>query len=576
MRVVSVERVPGERVAYDMEVKDTHAYFVGSGALAHNCALYYENGSLARGVTRGKKDPQTGRMVGVDITENVKLMKGLVKVIPGFTGFIRAEIVLLKSDWKAHFPTMVNPRNGAVGIAKREDSARSDNQHLTVIAYEIRRDGGRKIASKRVEFRLLERLGFRTPAWECFIDLPDALAWHKEYQDTKRATLDYDIDGLIYEEDDRDFFDSLGTSGRGPVGSTAFKFTADAANTILEGIENQVGPTGIVTPVAVFKEVVLSGASVKRASLANWGIIGDLLHKSGKPAFAIGDTIFVSRRGDVIPKVEKWVKATTDAAPIFQSQPTDCPSCSGKLTMVGAFLKCLGDNCPAQGAGAIDRWTSKLDIKGWGDGIIVPLYEAGLIREPADLYVLNLSKATQIRDGNGTRLGRKVQIAHDNLMKLTDLPLHLLIGSLGIPMMARSMCQKIVQAGYDTLPKMEMATEAEIASIPGVGTRKAREFVNGLRDREEIINHLLLAGITIKAPVTGPLKGKSFCFTGFRDSNLERAIEGLGGVMKSGVSRSLTYLVASDPTADSGKAKKARKYGVQVIGITAAEQMAGV
>lgn len=138
------------------------------------------------------------------------------------------------------------------------------------------------------------------------------------------------------------------------------------------------------------------------------------------------------------------------------------------------------------------------------------------------------------------------------------------------------MCRTLMEAGFDTLPKMEAATEAEIAAIPRVGSSKAHEFVKGLVKRVDIIDHLLIAGITIKAPSQGAFKGQSFCFTGVRRGDLERAIEDQGGILKSSVGKTLTYLVAADPNSTSGKAKKARGYGVKVISESDAETLLGV
>ncbi|NBR01194.1 MAG: hypothetical protein EBT97_12265 [Actinobacteria bacterium] len=147
MRVMKVEKVEGSRRAFDVTVANTHAYFVGSGVLAHNCSLKYIDGAFVRAATRG--DGETGE----DITRNVVRMKGVVRAIKGFTGHIRGEIVLRRSDHAAHFPDYSNPRNAAAGVAKRLDGV--GVEHLTVYAYQLVRDGGTPLTRKRDELTVL-------------------------------------------------------------------------------------------------------------------------------------------------------------------------------------------------------------------------------------------------------------------------------------------------------------------------------------------------------------------------------------------------------------------------------------
>jgi len=231
--------------------------------------------------------------------------------------------------------------------------------------------------------------------------------------------------------------------------------------------------------------------------------------------------------------------------------------------------------CPSQVAGAIKRWVTKLDIKDLGDSLISSLVDAGNIREPAHLYYLT-PKALAHFQMSGKKVGHSTANKVVNAIQATkELPLAKLVGSLGIDMCSRSICEKLVQAGFDTLGKMVEASEADIAAVPGMGDRKAASFVSGLKERAAFINNLLDAGVCIKKPIQGNLSGKLFCFSGFRDGALERAIEKQGGLMKGNVSKSLNYLVAEDPKGTSGKLAKARGYGVIVIGQEELQAMLG-
>lgn len=247
--------------------------------------------------------------------------------------------------------------------------------------------------------------------------------------------------------------------------------------------------------------------------------------------------------------------------------PERCPDCQTKLLVDGAYLKCPNDlTCPAQVAGNIKRWVKKLDIKDVGESLIDALVQSGGIREPADLYHLQPKTLANFRMG-GKRVGATMATKVCKHIDATrELPLARFVGSLGIDMCSRSVCQKLVEAGFDTLGKMVDADKKAIAAVPGMGLRKAEAFVSGLKARETFINNLLDAGVSIKKPIQGQFTGKSFCFTGFRDGDLEQKVEAAGGTMKSSVSKGLSYLVAADPNSGSSKVAKAKKYGVEILG----------
>lgn len=251
--------------------------------------LYYEGGHLKQAVTRGDG------IEGEDITRNVLKMKGVVPFVAGFDGDIRGEIVLTKSDHKAHFPTYANPRNAAAGLAKRIDGHGSE--HLTVFHYRLRRQGGKPITSKTIEFRVLERLKVRQPNWGTYTTVDEANAVYNRYVNGQRAMLDYDIDGLVFEHDAESHMDTLGDLNNRPRGAVAYKFPHDQKVTTIQDIQWQVGNTGRITPVAIFDPVSLAGATVTNASLHTVTRVERLkLFK--------GCSIVVSRRNDVIPMVE--------------------------------------------------------------------------------------------------------------------------------------------------------------------------------------------------------------------------------------------------------------------------------
>jgi len=225
---------------------------------------------------------------------------------------------------------------------------------------------------------------------------------------------------------------------------------------------------------------------------------------------------------------------------------------------------CKNEDCEAQAAGAIKRWVKKIGVLHVGETLIEAWVETGLIADPADLYTMD-PDAAEDTDLGGRKAGGSAAKAIKNLNAKKVLPLHVIVGSLGIPMIGRSMAKTIVDAGYDSLSKLYKAKIGQIASISGVGQSKADAFVKGFAKRAGMVGKLVgEAGIEVQV-VSGALAGKTFCFTGFRDRDLQESLEKNGGTVKSGVSKGLDYLVMLDPTSTSGKAQKARKYGTSLI-----------
>jgi DNA ligase (NAD+) len=531
-------------------------------------ALTYQQGSLTVGATRG--DGETGE----DITRNVRLMKGAVQQLPSVwpdgtpcpeTVQVRAEIIVRLDDFAQFFQGDSNPRNSASGKAKSQ----KDNikcKYLTVVAYQIMVDG-QALDTKEQELQTLRQLGFLAVSYEVVPDLQGASKVYDRYVQTDRAALNHEIDGLIVEINDRDLRESRGVTDGRPKGAIAWKFPHDIRPTILRAIHWQTAATGRITPVAEFDTVILGGANVSRATLHNISYITDLalgVHRSG---LSEGDKILVSKRNDVIPGVEEVLEANPNGT--MFDVPTVCPRCKGPTERNGEYLVCTNrEECPAQVAGAITRWISKIGVKHFGKELVYLLCECEKVKTIADIYHLT-EEEVAILDMGGRRVGGAAGKALKNLHAKKDLPLHVFIGSLGIPNIGRTTAQAIVDAGFDSLKKLQHATPSQIAAIPGVGQITADAFCDGYWDLldQGLIAGILGGGVTIQKKKGGPMAGQSFCMTGFRDAEMVQAIERAGGTVKDGVSRDLTVLVVKDPGSTSGKAQKARQYGVEVLGI---------
>ncbi len=530
-----------------------------------SCDTRYRDGNFYQAVTRGDGS------VGDDITRNVFEMKGIIHTIPNnFTGNVRGEVICCKDDFDKYFSSEKNRRNTAAGKAKKFGGV--EHRHLTFMAYRVIPVSG-SFPTKMIEFKALRRAGFITPNYYFYDDVNtthgQVTELYENYVNHKREKLNYDIDGLVVEVDDREYFDEAGDLNGCPTAAIAFKFPSDKAETTLRDDVWQVGNTGRVTPVAIFDMVKLAGVEVERASLHNISKINELLNKCGvdfEPCGGIpkGTVIIVSRRGDVIPYVESIVMiGSGDMLPA----PLNCPSCGGEIERDGEYLVCRNDECPAQVSGYVKIWINKVGVLEWGGTIIDALVEQEFITEPADLYALEQEQLATLKLKNRILGPSAAETMLNHLHAKKELPLHVFVGSLGIPLCARSVCRLIVDAGYDTLEKMINVSVEALMGIHGIGDEKAEAFHRGIRVKASVIARLEQEGVRPVAPLTeGVLLGKTVCMTGFRSPALTEAIEEAGGIVKTSVVKNLDYLVAKTANSTSTKAKKARAQGTVIMG----------
>jgi DNA ligase (NAD+) len=253
--------------------------------------VIYENGSLVQAITRGDGD------VGEDITVNVVKMGGVKSHLGDkFTGSLRGEIIMYKSTHKQWFPEKANPRNAASGVSKRLDGVGVEK--LNILFYQAL--GDVEFGAEQAQFVWLVNQGLDTPNWWVMKTADQVNDHWRDYQDTKRDKLDYDIDGLVVRVDNLEKQAALGEKDLRPKGAIAFKFDNEARETTLLNVEWQVGNSGRITPVAILEPVVLCGAEIERASLHNVKWLEEL-------DLYIGCKVLVSRRNDVIPYVEEKI-----------------------------------------------------------------------------------------------------------------------------------------------------------------------------------------------------------------------------------------------------------------------------
>ncbi len=377
--------------------------------------------------------------------------------------------------------------------------------------------------------------------------------------------MDYEIDGIVVIVNDNKMFKKLGVVGKAPRAAIAYKFSPKESTTQVKDIIVSVGRTGVLTPIAVLEPVGIGGTTVSRATLHNEDEIKRLDIK-------IGDTVVVGRAGDVIPDVKKVLKELRTGKEKSFHFPAKCPVCSQPVKRAEgeAAYKCLNKNCPAIKREAIYHFVSKgaVDIDGVGPKIIDQLMDTGLIKDTADLYLLQKNDLLNLE-----RFAEKsAENAVNSIQSKKRIPLDRFIFALGIPHVGSETALDLARK-FGSLESLSKAGVEELLSIKDIGDVVARSIYDWFRSdyNQKLLNKFKKAGLRILkqelVEKSSKLKDKTFVFTGTLESlSRERAEELVrenGGDTSSSVSKETSYVVAG---AEPGsKYEKAKKLGIAVI-----------
>lgn len=515
--------------------------------------LQYKNGKFVKAVTRGDG------VIGDDITNNVKKMSGIVLSLPKidgkentFSGGVRGEVIMLHSVHEEKYSDKANCRNAANGLMKRKDGSGSEN--LNVICYDATSiDFESPFLTEKEKIKWLLAMGFETVPMKICNSPEDVIEYRTHVMDIRKS-ISYDIDGLVIKNDEIDMVDARRAR---PDKQIAFKFSLEEAVSTLKSVEwSESGAT--YTPIAIIEPVQLAGTTVQRASLANPNLIKNLNLK-------IGSRVVVTKRGEIIPKIEYLVENPKNSTDI--AQPVKCSTCGTVLVDEGTRLYCPNKNCPKRIHHRLEKWVQVLDIKEFGTLLIQRLFESGLVNSIYDFYKLSEEQLANI-DRMGDLSAKK---ALKNRDAKREIPLATFIAGFDIEGLGEVLLSKLVEAGFTTLESLLNAKNDEIAKIYQFGEITAQTLVDGLqKNRQEMLNLVNEGIIKIKAPITGGgFSGMSFCFTGelntLKRSQAEAIIQELGGVSKSSVVKGLSYLVTNNPNSGSSKNKKAQELGTKII-----------
>ena len=555
---------------------------LGDVALEYTCELKYdgasisityENGNLKRAVTRGDG------LQGDDVTNNIKTIKSIPLNLKGnypdkFD--VRGEIILPFAGFEKMNQELMeigelpysNPRNTASGSLKLQDSAEVAKRPLDCLLYFII---GNKLPFKS-QFEGLETArnwGFKVPKEAKLARNIQEVFQYIDYWDVHRHKLPYETDGVVIKVNSFQHQDELGFTAKSPRWAIAYKFKSEQVSTKLNSISYQVGRTGAITPVANLEPVQLAGTIVKRASLYN----ADQIEKLD---IRIGDTVFVEKGGEIIPKIIAVDLSKRPDYSIPTKYITHCPECQTELVRSEGEANHYCPNfyaCPPQIIGRIQHYISRkaMDIEGLGGETVALLFNSGLVHNYADLYELTVEQILPLE--------RMAQKSAENLVRGVEnskkVPFERVLYALGIRFVGETVAKKLAQH-YKNIDALSQASLMDLVLVDEIGERIAQSVVDFFENKVNriIIDRLKSFGIQFETieisnpNATDKLAGKTFVVSGvfeeFSRDDLKKAIEDNGGKVGSSISAKTDYVVAG---ANMGPAKleKAVKLNIPII-----------
>ena len=558
-----------QRILGDAEVEFTCELKYDGASIS----ITYEEGQLVKAVTRGDG------FQGDEVTTNIKTIRSVPLQLKGnyppkFD--IRGEIILPLDGFakmneervtEGEDPYM-NPRNTASGSLKLQDSAAVAQRPLDCLLYGIV-GPNTGITS---QYQMLEKArhwGFKVPTIAQLCRSTDEVMAFIDHWDRHRHDLPYETDGVVIKVNSIQHQDELGYTAKSPRWAMAYKFKAEQVSTVLKEITYQVGRTGAITPVANLEPVLLAGTKVKRASLHNADQIEKLDIREG-------DTVFVEKGGEIIPKIigVDLLKRDKDSQPT--QYITHCPECGTELVRTEGDAKhyCMNFyGCPTQITGRIQHFISRkaMDIEGLGGETVELLFKEGLIRNYADLYTLAKDQIMPLE-----RMAEKsAENLVNGVMESVIIPFERVLFALGIRFVGETVAKKLAKA-YKNIDALMSAKAEELKAVDEIGERIAQSVVEFFKNERNLENVTRLKSYGLQFELSADkllnqteiLKGKTFVVSGVFETvsrdELKKLIEDNGGKVGSSISSKTSFLVAGDKMGPS-KRTKAESLGVPII-----------
>jgi len=538
--------------------------------------LHYHDGVFTLGATRGDG------LVGEDITANLRTIPSLPLRIPVKPGIdvpqeivFRGEALILKEDFtklNAELEakgekTYLNPRNTAAGSLRQLDPAITASRPLKLFVYQILHASDTIPDTQEGILDYIKALGLPCDSLRWHADnIQDAIAIC-EAQTMARHDWPFEADGIVIKINNQTLSNRLGSIGKDARGAVAFKYPGEVVETSLLDIQNNVGRTGVITPLAILESVMVGGVVVKQATLHNFDFIAD-------KDIRIGDRVLLKRAGEVIPYIISSIPEKRDGSQIPFIPPSNCPSCDTALIKDSDAVAwyCENVNCPAQLNRTIENYASRtaMDIAGLGEKIVVQLTEAGLLKSIADLYILRkdeLLKLDKFGELKASNLLNAIEASKSQSLQrlIIGLSIHG-IGEVSAGDLARH---------FKSLDALAQASPDDLQSIPGIGPNTAESIVHWFSQTQNqaTLQRLKSYGVwpviqeQAKTESPKPLEGLIFVITGtlpnMSRDEAKQLIESNGGKTTGSVSKNTNYLLLGENPGS--KLTKALELGIQTI-----------
>ncbi len=546
-----VRAAVGDKVVYCAELK------IDGLAMS----LTYAKGRLQRAATRG--DGTTGE----DVTANVRTIRSVPLAITPAKGLpdlfeVRGEVYFPIAGFEklnremeaAGKPRFVNPRNTAAGSVRQIDPNVTASRDLQTFMYTLDPAGPAK--SQWDVLNTLESMGFRVNKNRRRLDsIDDVIKYHAEWQ-RRRHELEYEIDGMVVKVNSFPQQLELGFVARSPRWAIAFKYAPEQAETVVEEIACYVGRTGVLTPVAHVKPVVVGGVTIRNVTMHNEAQVNE-------KGVYVGARVVIHRAGDVIPEIVSVKKPKPG-----WKMPAKCPVCGGEVVREEPYIahRCINPFCGAQRLERLRHFAAVMDIEGLGYATLAQVIDRGIVEDPSDLFRLSKEQVKEL-DGFADKSAQNLV---DRIAAASRPDLGRFLHALGIPQVGEATAQ-LLAGEFGGLERVRDATEENLRAVEGVGPSMAHEvhaYFHG--PGAELVAKLLGVGVAPQEAEVigdGPFTGKTFVFTGTLDTmsrpDAEAMVRKLGGKAAGGVSAKTDYVVAG-PGAGS-KLEKAQKLKVTIL-----------